>query len=236
MSKQRNFRRQMLFFFLFSVVEYLFFHIAYLLTDAINGYALFPIRLSLSVFPVTAAVALVRDSLDFKSATLRALIISLTRFLSSFLYSYMFLIFGTSVRTAEALGISPILSIGATLVYFILILIAYGFIRLAFSIKKISYGTVSGYFPFSVTDFNNPVSLGAILFPLLVFAFELVFEIIGTVSFFIDYGISFRIDELVFIVLSYLFILLKLVISALLPSLLANKILADKPKQSTSNE
>ena len=87
MIKNQNLKRQLLFFFLFSVIEYALFHIAYVMTDTINDYALFPIRLSLSVFPVTAAAALVKDGLDLKRATLRALLISAMRLLTSFIYS-----------------------------------------------------------------------------------------------------------------------------------------------------
>ena len=231
MAKRRGLSRQMLFFFLFSVIEYLFFHLAYVLTETINGYALFPIRLSLSVFPVTAAAVLVKDALNFKAATLRALIISLTRFLPSFLYSYMFLIFGTNMRTAEALMLSPLFAICALLLYFVLVLACYGLIRLAFSIKRIGYINSSDCFPFSVTDFKNPVSLGIILFPLVIFAFEFISEIIGTVSFLIEYGASVRPGERIFMVISYLFILLKLVISAYLPSLLANKLMKDRSNE-----
>lgn len=227
-SKHQNFKRQLLFFFVFSVVEYALFHLSYVLAGTINDYALFPIRLSLSVFPVTAAVAIVRDGLNFKKAALRALIISAMRFLTSFAYSYMFLIFATTMRTAEALTFAPIISIPLVLIYFLLILACYGFIRLGFVIKKADFSSSSEYFPLSATDFKNPVSLGILFFPLAIFAFEFISEIIGTVSFFIDYGTSFRIGEIIFMVASYLFILLKLVISVLLPALLANKILKEQ--------
>ena len=139
MKKRGNIKRQLIFFFIFSVIEYALFHLSYVMTDTISDYALFPIRLSLSVFPVTAAAALVKDGLDFKGAILRALLISATRFLSSFIYSYMFLIFATTMRTAEALAFAPILSIPLVLVYFLLILACYGLIRLAFVIKRADY-------------------------------------------------------------------------------------------------
>ena len=228
MQKKGNIKRQLIFFFLFSVVEYLLFHFAYVMTDTINEYALFPIRLSLSVFPVTAAVAIVKDGLNFKGALLRALLFSVMRFLSSFVYSYMFLIFATTLRTGDALLVAPILSVLLMLVYFLLILGCYGLMRLAFVIKKSDYKSSENNFPFAATDFKSPVSFGVLLFPLAIFAFEFIFEIIGTVSFFIEYGASFRIGEIIFMIVSYLFILLKLAISVLLPALLANKLLKDK--------
>jgi hypothetical protein len=205
------------------------------MTDTINDYALFPIRLSLSVFPVTAAAALVKDGLDLKKATIRALLISAMRLLTSFIYSYMFLIFATTMRTAEALIFSPVLCIPLVLIYFILILLSYGLIRLGFVMRKIDFTRSKGYFPFSATDLKNPITLGVILFPLLIFAFEFISEIVGTVSFFISYGSSIRIGEIIFMVLSYLFILLKLVVSVLIPALLANKILKATDEEATEN-
>lgn len=227
MAKHQNLKRQLVFFFFFSVIEYALFHLSYVLSDTINGYALFPIRLSLSVFPVTVAAALAKDRLNFKAATLRALIISVMRFLSSFLYSYMFLIFATNLRTTEALMLSPVLSIPMMLVYFLLSLGCYGLIRLGFVIKKVDYESARAYFPFSATDFKNPISLGVLFLPLAIFAFEFITEIISTVNFFLSYGSSFRVEEIIFMVISYLFILLKLVISVFLPSLFANKMLKD---------
>ena len=231
MIKNANIKRQLIFFFMFSVIEYALFHISYVMADTINGYALFPIRLSLSVFPVTAAAAIAKDRLDFKRATLRALLISAMRFLSSAIYSYMFLIFATNLRTAEAISVAPILAIPLVLVYFLLTLACYGLIRLTFLIKKSDFSTSEDHFPLSATDFKNPVSFGIMLFPLAIFVFELTFEIIGTVGFFIEYGSSFRIGEIIFMVISYLFILLKLVISVLLPAMLANKLLKNETVQ-----
>ena len=227
MTKNQNLKRQLIFFFIFSVVEYALFHLAYVLTDTINGYALFSIRLSLSVFPVTVAASLVKDRLNFKEATLRALLISVMRFLSSFLYSYMFIIFATTLRTAEALTLAPILSIPMMLAYFILSLACYGLIRLGFMMRKAEYQDARSCFPFSWSDFKNPISLGVLLLPLGIFLFEFITEIISTVNFFIIYGSSFRTVEIIFMIISYLFILLKLLISVLLPSLFANKILKD---------
>ena len=227
MTKNQNLKRQLIFFFIFSIVEYALFHIAYVLTDTINGYALFAIRLSLSVFPVTVAAALARDRLNFKEATLRALIISVMRFLSSFLYSYMFIIFATTLRTVEALTLAPIVSIPMVLVYFLLSIGCYGLIRLGFVIKKAVYNDARGCFPFSSTDFKNPVSLGVLFLPFAIFLFEFITEIVSTVNFFISYGSSFRAEEIIFMIISYLFILLKLVISVFLPALFANKMLKD---------
>ena len=226
MNKRRHWNT-LVFFFIFSVVEYLLFHIAYVFTETINGYALFPIRLSLSVYPVTCAIALVKDGLGYGKSLARAAILSLVRFPVSILYSYMFLILTTNLRTFEALLLSPLYSLGVMVVYFALAVLCYSLIRLVFKIKRIAYSTAQNYFPLSVSELNSPLTLGILLFPLIVFLFELVSEIITTVTFFISYGASFRIEEIIFLTFSYLFIILKLVISAYLPALLANKLMTE---------
>ena len=231
MQSKANLKRQLLFFFAFSVIEYLIFHLIYVFTDSINSYALFPIRLSLSVFPVTAAAALAKDKLTFKAAMVRAVLISLMRTLASLLYSYMFIIYATTLRTGEAIMLSPLMAILLMLAYFLLTLACYGLIRLGFVIRGASYGAANEHFPISVTDLKNPVSLGIAFFPLAIFTFELVSEVIGTVRFFLEYGSSIRTVEIIYLVFSYLFILIKLVISVLIPALLVNRLMKNESVQ-----
>lgn len=216
-----NIRKALIFFAAISLAEYLVFHILYLTFDGINEYALLPVRLSLSAFPVIAAAVLVSMGLSVGKTVLYTLYISLTRFVFSFLYSYLFLVLEVGMKTLYALPLAPLLSVALTLIYALLILACYGLVRLVFHIKKLDYSPRS-HFPLHATDFSSPVTLGLLLYPLALFAVELAFEVVGTVRFFTDYGAAFRPSELIWLVFSYVFLLVQLILSMLFAKLAAN--------------
>ncbi len=225
MSKKGNLSHILLCFAVISLIEYLIFHLIYVITDSINEFALLPIRLSLSVFPITAAAVLIRERQSFKGALKYTALISLTRFFFTFLYSYFFLLLGTNLRSLEAISLAPISSLIMIVIYFLLILACYGIVRLVFKLKKIEYAP-ERYFPLRATDFKNPVSLGIVIYPLAIFATELVLEIISTVGYFLEIGSVYRSYEIIYMIFQYIFLLIQLIASVLLASLLSNKLTA----------
>ena len=232
MQKHIRLKRSLIFFAIVSFIEYLIFHILYIAFDSLNEYVLLPVRLSVSLFPVLSAALVLRMHKTFKKSLLNILYLSSVRFVFSILYSYMFLVLMLHVKSIDALVIAPVAAIIMVALYALLTLLCYGLVRLVFNIKGIAFEPRK-HFPVRVTDFKNPITTGLLILPLFVFAFELVFEIISTVSFFIDYGTVYRLDEIIWMIFSYLFLLLKLILTMLATKLAANKLLEIKKKEQT---
>ena len=223
-------KRALIFLAVLSFFEYLSFHLLYIAFDQINEFVLLPVRLSISIFPVISLSLALRMHKNFLGTFINMLYFSAVRFVFAILYSYMFLVLLLHIPTVDALPFAPLVAIVLVLIYFILTLFCYGVLRLVYKIRRAEF-TPKRHFPLRAAELSSPLTLGLMILPLILFTVELVFEIISTVSFFTAYGSSYRPEEIVWMIFSYLFILMKLVLTMVFSSLGANKLLDVKKEQ-----
>lgn len=230
MSYRDSIKRILAFFAVFSFIEYLAFHGLYLLTDGLSEYVLLPIRISVSVVPVMAAAAVIREGLGL-GGTMRHLgYIALVRLPFSFLYSYMFTVLYYRTVLGEALLWSILFSLAITLVYYAAFCAVYGLVRLSFRLSGAEYITVDR-FPLRISNLSCPLVRGLAILPFVIFLVELVLEIITTVSYFIDVGSGYRTSEVVYMVFQYVLIIGIFVAAMLLAAMLTNRFMKEKVEE-----
>ena len=220
-------KRILVFFAVFSVFEYLAFHALYLLTDSLAEYILLQIRVSVSMLPVMAAVAVIREGIDTRRVLLHLGYIALERIPFSFLYAYMFIVLYYRTVSTEALLYSILLSVGIAFVYFLLFIAVYGLVHLSFRLSGREYDAV-GCFPIRISNLSCPLVRGLSILPFTVFLIELVFEIIATVSYFTSYGAAYRAGEIIYMVFSYILLIVIFLSSMLMAAGLGNRFLRDR--------
>ena len=222
MNRSANLKRTLIFLAVLCAIEYVIFHILYTALDGFNEYSILSIRLSLAVFPAVGCAALIKLSVE--RAWLNVLYISLVRVPFSYLYAYMYMIYTNGFSSKEAFIIAIPAALVIAIIYGALVLLAYALMRLVFKLKHIEF-IPDNHLPIKATELSNPLTLGIALFPAIIFAIQLLFEIISTISYFIDYGAIYRPLEIVWMVFSYLFLLIQLIAATLLSCLLVNKLL-----------
>lgn len=222
--KNNTLRRSLLFFTIFSLIEYLLFHAIYLYSG-IDEFALHIIRFSITVFPPLVGVGVIYGGIKTRNNIFDIAYIYIAKLPFFFLYVYVFAHELFRMTTSEIVLYAILFAVILALVYFLLSLLVYFVIR--GKMKKSGLG-VDTLIPIKATDFKNPITTGLLTLPLIFFIFEFGYEIYNTVVYLISYHQDYRLLEIVYLALQYIFILLKLIVTMLLSKLLLNHVLAKK--------
>ncbi len=219
--KDKILKRNLIFFSIFSLIEYLIFHTFYL-SDGIGELSLHIIRFSVTVFPALVGIGIIKDGIFTQKNILNIAIIYAARLPFFFLYIYVIAHELFRMTSVEIILYAILFSLVLALLYFLLSLAVYYITR--WRVKK-SARSIEDSIPLKITDFKNPITVGLLSLPLLFFAFEFSYEIYNTVIYLIAYASDYRLSEIIYLVAEYLFILIKLIITALLGKLLVNRVL-----------
>ena len=220
-------KRSLLFFALFSLIEYLIFHSIYL-SDGIGTLAIHVIRFSITVFPPIVGISVIKEGINTRNNLLDMAYIYLVRLPFFFLYIYVIAHELFRIKTAEIILYAILFSLLSALIYYLFSLIVYYIIRA--TLKK-DGGDISDKFPIKITDFKNPVVKGLLILPFIFFSIEFLYEVYNTVIYLIKYANDYRLVEVIYLVIQYLFILIKLIATMLLSKLLVNRVLAKKENE-----
>lgn len=206
-----------------SIIDYLAFHLANLIfftSDAAAYIQYFVGRLAEFTLPIIFAAILVKMNRGFKGSILPAALLVATRLIYFIPYYYVMYV-ADVFDSAEAIGLSIITSIALAFVTTLEVLLYYGIIRL---IMKLD-GAVpdKAYFPLGALELDNPATVAIFGATAIRFLGYLVFEVIGTVDFFIRVGDTYRTNEIFFIVGSYVFLLALLLFTHFAACFLASR-------------
>lgn len=222
--KNKALKRNLCFFAIFSLIEYLIFHIIYL-SSGVGTLALHIIRFSLTVFPPLVGVGVIRSGVCTRNNILDITYIYIARLPFFFLYIYVIAHELFRMKTIEITLYAILFSLVVALIYFSLSLLVYFIIKGKLKKRGVD---ADGLFPIKITDFKSPVVTGLLTLPLIFFSLEFLYEVYNTVIYFLSYANDYRLAEIVYLVLQYLFILFKLVITMLLSKLLVNRVLVPR--------
>ncbi len=215
---KKTLKRNLIFFAIFSIIEYLFFHAIYL-TVGVGEIAMHIIRFSITVFPPLVGIGVLKSGVNTRCNLLDMAYIYICRLPFFFLYIYVSAHELFRMTTVKIVLYAILFSLGVAIIYYLLSLLVYYIIRRKIEKAKRDIDTL---LPIKITDFKNPVVLGLLTLPLIIFAIEFGYEIYLTVTYLIRYYRDYRLTEIIYLVFQYLFILIKLMATMLLSKLLIN--------------
>ncbi len=194
-------------FILAAFVEFIIYYVFTLLAkdfDAVYYYVYFVERFILLSIPVTAAAIILRRCEKHADVLKMTAGISLTRLIVFIPFFYIEYVYGI-YDSLEALLLSLLSSLAAVVIYFLLILGVYALMRFIVSKRG------GAEYPVRMLDLSSPATLAVLAVSLVIFVINLGFEIYSTVLFFIENGTVYYIDEIVLMVVSYVFLAVLLI-------------------------
>lgn len=224
---RQKFRRPEAIFAIYSAVEYLVFHLLYLFVDGYLDYSMFLIRFSACAVPVTLGAMLLRRDRSFSATVLTALSTSLTRLI--FFIPFFYIEFLSISSTPGALLISLLTSLATAVLCALLSFICYLVIGALLGVYTKKLGT-EPHLPMRAFDFSNPLSKAVFFIPFLAFIGNLIYEIITTVIFFRDAGSIFYIDDIVWLVAAYVYLIVSLILCCVFCSYTLNRLMMKRVK------
>ena len=186
-----------------SIVQFLIFYIsAGFLYESEAVMLIFPFVIDFieGFFPIAAALIVFSTKAGgMKNKILPTLIISLPRMAYSLPYYYLFYV--TDIfNSVEALILSFAVSI-----FFVLLVSLQTFICIYITNRILSTSDAkkSCFEKAKIFDFDNPFNFGILLSSIFIFVIFFVRELTDTITFFVEVGSSFYLEEILTIVLSY---------------------------------
>lgn len=208
-----------------SFVQFLLFYIPngfFYESTALLLVSSYTINFLEALFPLLAAliIFLSRDS-GIKNKILPCVFISLIRLFYSVPYYYIYYV-SDVFNSAEAIALAFIVSIMFVLFFFLQTFVC---IMIMNYTERRSFNNVEGRNPASVFDFDNHVNFGIVLSVLFGFIILLVRECVNTVQYLTENSGSYRTEEILTVVLSYLIIFVFSFINYLIAVFIKNKII-----------
>ncbi|MBQ8689637.1 MAG: hypothetical protein IJ515_04660 [Clostridia bacterium] len=203
MEKSKKRARAILWFALFALAEFLIYYVLYLSVtayDAVYYYLYFAERFILLLIPVATGAIMAKKAAGTKSSLLFALYVSLTRLIPFIPFFYLEYVYGP-YDSVEAILLSLLTSAVTAAVNFALTVGVFYFIS---HLAKGRGGADTAKIPLFNT--GNPYTLGIMICSLVIFALNLGMEIYTSVLFFAENGSVFFINELVMLVVSYVYL------------------------------
>ena len=179
----------------------------------------FASRLIESSLPVLCAVCVFVNSGSYGTALLPTLYYSLTRL--AYVIPYTLLL---AISSGYYLGATLLYTFLESLVYLVTYfaegVILYFVISLFY--KRLSRSCTKEPIPVSALDLDSPLALSVLFASLLRFVFNLVLEIIDTVEYLTDYAGDYRAWEIIYMVVSFIFILFIMLLTFYLSARMLN--------------
>lgn len=220
-----------------NVINYALAHIAYLFENDVIGAAFeyisyyTTLALDFLAIPMLATVMLVLRARESAGrAFLHMIFISTARIFYTLPYYYVAFIYNYRYDSLESILLSLVASVAviliSALVSIIYLAIAVHFlVRKAKKNKSVNIPTVYDVVKMPTTsDFLSTSGLPLTVFSLLSFGLHGVKELIDTVSFFIEYRLSYTAGEIVTILLNYVLLFLLLIAAYNLCARLKNRL------------
>ena len=185
-----------------ALVEFLLYYVLTLFVynfDIIYYYLYFIERFILLAIPVAAAAVLVRRAKTHTEALKMGACISLSRLIVFIPFFYIEYVYGI-YDSLEAILLSLLSSLGAVLIYVILTFLTY------LAMRYIINRRGGAKYPTRMLDLASPATFAVMTVSLVIFVLNLVFEVYSTVLFFIENGTIYYINEVVLMMLSYVFL------------------------------
>ena len=193
-------------FVLAGIVEFLVYYLVTLFIDNfdfIYYYLYFIERFVLLVIPVMAAVTIYTRCDTRREVIKTSLYVALTRLVAFIPFFYLEYVYGI-YDSIEAILLSLLSSLAGIVIYFIVILMAYALMK--HLIDK--HGEVE--LPSPLFDTSAPATRAIFTVSLIIFLLNLIPEIYSTVTFFIENGTIYYIDEIVLMIVSYVYLAIML--------------------------
>ncbi len=194
-------------FIISAIAEFLIYYVLTISIrnfDLIYYYLYFIERFILLAIPVTAAAITLRRATSKLDALKMSAYIALTRLVVFIPFFYLEYVYGI-YDSLEAVLLSLVSSLGAVIIYAVLIFAAYMLMRFVVDRRG------GAEYPVRIFDFSSPATLSVLTVTLIIFVLNLAFEIYSTVLFFIENGTIYYINEIVLMVLSYVFLAVLLI-------------------------
>lgn len=221
-ANQHPIKRVMPAFTAISIIEYLIFHTLYLTYSSINTIVIMPFICSISYFPSLIIASHTALGKKTKVAFLHTLVMCIPRFIVLIPFFYIFLTHYVTNNWVDALVYALPTAFVITVAYIVLTMVGYGLSRFVFKRRKLEFDAES-YLPAKAFRLKNPAARAIFMYPLFIFLVELAFELVSTVTFFIEDGKNYGFYDIAWMVIFYLFILLVLIITQAFSVFLANR-------------
>ncbi len=194
-------------FVLVGLVEFLVYYLVTLFInnfDFIYYYLYFVERFVLLVIPVIAAVIVYSRCDTWREVIKTSLYIALTRLVAFIPFFYLEYVYGI-YDSIEAILLSLLSSLAGAIIYFIVIFAAYTLIK--YLLRKHD----DPEYPVPVFNTGAPVTRAVFTVSLIIFLINLALEVYSTVIFFMENGTIYYIDEIVLMVVSYVYLAILLI-------------------------
>ena len=222
MENKVSLKRPFWWFFAAYALSFAFFYCAYILQDSLRiDFAPLDYTRYFYLQALNFAAPLIAGAILLPIGTKHGLAFAMKKSwilpLSTLVYSipyYYFYYFYVTVDSLEAILFGLLNTLFDCIVFYLQSLIVYFVVRwLTRVIAKRKKGAEIGDLisESSAFDLSRPVSLAMFIAVGIKFLVMLVTEIITTVGYLVDFSDSYKIDEIVYILLSYVFLLAELV-------------------------
>lgn len=193
------------FFIIVSLVEYIIFHLLYLLSEDFNTvyyYLIFGERFIFLLFPLVSAITICSEGRRGGKAFLRSVILSLPRliFLIPFLY-----VMGVSAMPFDSLE-SILITLPASII--VALVNALATFLLSIILSKVSHG--GKFYRVRPLNLNDKEGFAIFACALIIFGINLVIELISTVIFVVGEGGVFFVSDLIYLAICYVYLALML--------------------------
>ncbi len=201
-------RRISAYFAVFALIEFIIYYILTLISDnysAVYYYFYFAERFITLAIPVVAVSMLIRQNRGTRKTVIATLLISLSRAIFFIPFFYLEYVYGP-YDSVEGIALSLLTTLVTVIIHALIMLLIWRIMRLI--IGRCAHSEkYSSEYPLPYLRFDNCITLSVSAVSFAVFAINLVFEIISTVSFFIDNGTVYYVDEILLIVFSYIYLI-----------------------------
>ncbi len=219
-KKTRILRSAFLYLSLTNLILYAFAHLAYMFMDETAGavfeyITLYTGKVADVLIPltVTAVMLIMLTEFGIKKAVLCGLLLSVSRVFFTIPYYYLIYVINYAYSSVEAISLSALSSIAVVLFILATSLLSIAIWLAAEKCRSKGKGLASiisdcrtSLNENSYSDFLGGANFAFFIFASLRFIFALVLEITDTVSFFVDYGMSVQVNEIITIMINYLLI------------------------------
>ncbi len=209
--------------FLVSLIDFLVYYIINMWFweyDTALYVAYFIGRVFDFAIPVLAAALLLTRERSIPKSILWAFLYSLPRLVYVIPYYYLRYVYDI-YDSIEAISIAIPLSLLVIIILSLKVLLFYTVIKLF--IRRAGK-CADELFPLRPFDLDNPAVIGILICSFINFLVNVGFEIYDTVLFFIDAGMSYKSGEILFIVLSYVILVIAFILTHIAASFFANLI------------
>ncbi len=242
MEKKGNIRRTLWIFIAAYAIAFILFYIAYLIYDyrresitALEYIRYFYLEIIKFSLPLLAGGVLlgVGTYMGTSYVMKRGWVLSISSVIFSIPYYYLYY-FAMTIDTAEAILFGLINTVFDCAVFhlqaFLVYFLARWLIRI-FAKKRKGDDITAEICEHSPLDISRPMTKAFILIVTFKFVISFIIETIRTVGYLNEYSGTYRVEEILYLVASYLFLVAELLITHFLALSLKNRIIKTKSKE-----